>query len=87
MAEKLSDIQNVDLREVWPNETTDFTPWLAENISKLGNTLGLELELRATEVPVGPYWLDILAHDLGSASRGIISQSEEHRIRYFSKVF
>ena len=45
VAEKLSDIQNVDLREVWPNEATDFTPWLAENISKLGDTLGLELEL------------------------------------------
>lgn len=79
MAEKqeLSDIQNVDLREVWPNETTDFTPWLAENISKLGNTLGLELELRATEVPVGPYWLDILAHDLGSDRPVVIENQLE----------
>ncbi len=75
VAEKLSDIQNVNLREVWPNEASDFTPWLAENISKLGDTLGLELELRATEVPVGPYWLDILAHDLGS-DRPVIVENQ-----------
>ena len=60
----LSDIQNVDLREVWPNEATDFTPWLAENISKLGDALGLELELQSREAPVGSYSLDLLAHDL-----------------------
>ena len=77
MAEKLSDIQNVDLREVWPNEAADFTPWLAENISKLGEVLGLELELRATEVPVGPYFLDLLAHDLGSDRPVIIENQLE----------
>ena len=59
----LSAIQNVDLREVWPNEATDFTPWLAENISKLGEALGLELELQSREAPIGPYSLDLLAHD------------------------
>ncbi len=59
----LSAIQNVDLREVWPNEATDFTPWLAENISKLGDALGLELELQSREAPVGSYSLDLLAHD------------------------
>ena len=62
--QELSDIHNVDLRDIWENEAKDFTPWLAENISKLGEVLRLKLELRDTEVPVGPYWLDILAHDL-----------------------
>ena len=33
----LGNIQQVSLREVWPNEARDFTPWLAENIDKLGN--------------------------------------------------
>lgn len=77
MAEKLSDIQNVDLREVWPNEAADFTPWLAENISNLGEVLRLKLELRATEVPVGPYWLDILAHDLESDRPVVIENQLE----------
>ncbi len=64
VAEKLSDIQQVDLREVWPNEATDFTPWLAENIAKLGEAMDLELELQSREAPVGSYSLDLLAHDL-----------------------
>ena len=73
----LSAIQNVDLREVWPNEATDFTPWLAENISKLGEALGLELELQSREAPVGSYSLDLLAHDLGRGRPVIIENQLE----------
>ena len=75
MAEKLSNIQNVALREVWPNEATDFTPWLAENISKLGAALGFDLEIRSREAPVGSYSLDLLAHDLGS-DRPVIIENQ-----------
>lgn len=60
----LSTIRRVELRNVWPNEATDFTPWLAENIGELGAALGLELGLRQREADVGGYSLDILAHDL-----------------------
>ena len=27
---KLERLQPVELRDIWPNEATDFTPWLAE---------------------------------------------------------
>ncbi len=60
---ELASIQRVDLREVWPDEAQDFTPWLAEHLSELGNALELELELQAREAPVGSYSLDILARD------------------------
>lgn len=75
--QELSDIQHVDLREVWPNEATDFTPWLAENIAKLGEALGLELELQSREAPVGSYSLDLLAHDLESGRPVIIENQLE----------
>ena len=63
-ATTLANIEQVDLREVWPSEPSDFTPWLADNISALGTALGLELEMRQLEAEVGGYSLDILASDL-----------------------
>ncbi len=57
----LAKIERVDLREAWPNEARDFTPWLAKNIAELGEALGMDLELQETEASVGGYSLDILA--------------------------
>ena len=65
MAElNLGKIERVDIREVWADETSDFTPWLADNIDILGDELGMELELVQTEAPVGNYYLDILARNV-----------------------
>ena len=55
----LANIQRIELRDVWPSEPSDFTPWLADNISELGAALGMELELRQREADVGGYSLDI----------------------------
>lgn len=63
--ERFGVLSRVELRRLWPNEAYDFTSWLAENIEVLGETLGLDLELRMQEAPVGPFSLDLLAHDLG----------------------
>lgn len=57
-----------DLRNTWPDEARDFTPWLArpENLSILAEHLGLGpegLELEAVEKFVGPYKADILCRD------------------------
>ncbi|MCY3545080.1 MAG: DUF4268 domain-containing protein [Chloroflexi bacterium] len=62
-AQELGMIEKVRLRSVWEHEAENFTPWLAENISLLGDALGMDLEVRAQETAVGIYWLDILAHD------------------------
>ena len=70
-------LERLNIREVWSNESQDFTPWLAENLDELGDVLGIELELDDTEVPVGRYSLDILAMDtLGGASVAIENQIE-----------
>jgi RecB family endonuclease NucS len=54
------------LREVWPRENSDFTPWLAdpENLSLLADTLNLgALQFEGTEVQAGNFRIDILARD------------------------
>ena len=68
----LGTIKKVDIREVWPNEAADFTPWLAENLATLGKALGLDLEFQAQEAPVGGYSLDILARDVQSGRPVVI---------------
>ena len=57
-----------DIREIWPTENENFTPWLAEaeNISELGSALGLNLEVIQQEASVGRFRLDVLAKELGT---------------------
>jgi hypothetical protein len=59
----LGKIERVDVRDVWTNEAADFTPWLAseEGLKQLGEALGMDLEVEATEQEVGPFSADILA--------------------------
>jgi hypothetical protein len=71
----LAKIERVDLREAWPNEARDFTPWLAENIAELGEALGMDLELQETEASVGGYSLDVLATDLNQ-NRPVIVENQ-----------
>ena len=67
MAEpELGSIENVNPRKVWPNEASDFTPWLAEHIDSLGEALGLDIEVTQTEAAVGAFSLDILGKVSGT---------------------
>ena len=54
-------LTSVDVREAWPHEAHDFTPWLAENLDRLSDAIGVHLEAEATEAPVGEFAGDILA--------------------------
>ncbi len=71
----LGNIEQVDLRDVWQHEAQDFTPWLAGNLDKLGEALGLDLELQTAEAAVGSFSLDVLAHDIGS-NRPVIIENQ-----------
>ena len=63
-----------DLRNVWPHEALDFTPWLAEdeNIALLGNAVGLEITVDETESSVGDFNVDIFATETGTDKKIII---------------
>jgi len=57
-----------DLKKYWKKEATDFTPWLCEeqNMSLLGDAIGIDLELEEQEKNVGPFRADILCKDTGN---------------------
>ena len=74
---ELGRIEKGDLREAWPHEAADFTPWLAGHISELGNALGLELELQSQEAPIGTFSLDLLARVSGTNRTVIIENQLE----------
>ena len=61
----LGHLETVALRDVWPTEDKDFTPWLAQedNIKLLGDAIKIDLEVEAQEKSVGPYRADILCKD------------------------
>ena len=58
----LKTLTPVDLNKVWETEPQHFTPWLAkeENLTLLGETLGIDLELEAQEVNIGGFRADLL---------------------------
>ena len=64
----LGRLERVDLRDAWPGEASDFTPWLAraESLSLLGDTIGISLELEAQEQSVGPFRADILCKNVSN---------------------
>lgn len=74
MNSTLGTLKDVSIESVWPGEATDFTPWLAgeENITKLSDALGIELEVQQTEVAVGPYFADILARETGTGDPVVV---------------
>src|SRR5262245_41567055 len=76
----LGRLERIDLRQIWPSEASGFTPWLAreENLSLLGETLGIDLELEAQERPVGPFRADILCKDIGT-DRWVLIENQLER--------
>lgn len=78
MQKELGKIQKIDLRTVWSMET-GFSSWLAahENLTALGDELGLDLSLIQTEANVGDFNVDILAEETGTGAKVIIENQLE----------
>lgn len=71
-------IELTDLREVWPHEALDFTPWLAENIELLSNAIGIDIAVKEIEDPVGSFNVDIYGYEIGTDKPIIIENQLEN---------
>jgi hypothetical protein len=71
------ELGQLEPRTLWTREAYDFTPWLADNLSLLGEALGLDLELAQIEPAVGAFNADITARDTGRDRHVIIENQLE----------
>ena len=55
---------DVEARTAWGHEAHDFTPWLADNLERLGDAIGVKLEFTAREHLVGRFSADIIARSV-----------------------
>ena len=60
---EFGNIEIVDLRDAWSHEAHDFTPWLADNLDRLSDAIGIPLEPEGTEVQVEQFSADIFARN------------------------
>ncbi|MEZ5307286.1 MAG: hypothetical protein R2684_09095 [Pyrinomonadaceae bacterium] len=73
-------LETIDTRQAWAHEAHGpdaFTPWLAENLSRLSEALGIELELEGTEVAVDRFSADVLARNTFDDTRVLIENQLE----------
>ena len=72
LSKTIGELEAVPIRDVWPDEARDLTPWLAENLEALGRALGMDLELDGSEVAVGPFSADLLLHDANTGKHVVV---------------
>ena len=77
---KFGRIEQVNLREIWKHEATNFTKWLAkqENLDLLSEEIDIELSLIDTEYNVGRFNVDIFAEE-PSTDRKVIIENQLER--------
>ena len=61
MPSRVGCIKTVAIREVWPIENADFTPWLQSHIGELDNVLALGVSAPQREVGAGAFSIDLVA--------------------------
>lgn len=88
--EQLGTITKIkDLRSVWAHEAHDFTKWLSEeeNLSLLGEAIGIDIVLEERESPVGDFNADLFAYEEGTQRRIIIeNQLEDTNHEHLGKI-
>ncbi|MGL4757944.1 MAG: DUF4268 domain-containing protein [Patescibacteria group bacterium] len=83
---RLTEINNI--RDIWPNEQYDFTPWLATpaNLEMLADELGVEIINPVTESSIGKYTVDIVAETADGKTLIIENQLEDSDHKHLGQL-
>ena len=75
---EINALEPVSLRQVWPDEARDFTPWLADNLHLLAAELNLALELVEVEATLPEAGrVDIIAQQVSTMAKVVIENQLE----------
>lgn len=75
------------IRDWWPHEANDFTPWLKNNLELVSNSTGLELTQLGQEVSAAGGKADIVAWETKSNTKVVIeNQIESANARHFQQL-
>ena len=72
----IGKLESVDPRLLWPDEAGDFTPWLRDNIERIGAVLGINFDSVNSEEPVGRYNADLWGQEEGTRGRGVLIENQ-----------
>ena len=88
---KLSTLEEIrDLRQVWPHEASDFTPWLSEeeNMALLSDAIGIDITVDERESDVGDFSVDIFASETGTGRKVIrYSKKSINRLKSLAQIW
>ena len=77
MTAEFGRLESKELRDAWPHEANNFTPWLTDNMALLSEAIDIPLESEGTEVSVEQFAADILARNTDDGSTVLIENQLE----------
>ena len=81
MTQELGKLVHLNPRDEWPNEATDFTPWLKEHIDQLSAAVGVDIQLVEREVATGAFSVGLVGEEPGSR-RAVIIENQLKRTNH-----
>ena len=72
---KIKKLGETEIRRLWPNETRDFIPWLAKDISHLNEVLKIRIDIEEIEGAVDIFKLDLSGID-GVSRRPVVIECQ-----------
>ena len=72
----IGTLEPVDPPTLWADEAGDFTPWLRDNIERIGAVLGVNFDTVNSEEPVGRHNADLWGQEDGPQGRGVLIENQ-----------